>query len=143
MPVFINLSILVIDKKAIKKKYIGGIEEFKKNYRWDEDSNNQEDDELFSIASMNSDEHEITELTSKGLSFDASSQRSDDFTIVNRYGGAEWTVSWLQHGYSFAWHIDADENFIARAKAVDKMTMDRAAELFEEGNNPFHTIRSW
>ena len=92
---------------------------------------------------MNSDEHEITELTSKGLSFDASSQRSDDFTIVNRYGGAEWTVSWLQHGYSFAWHIDADENFIARAKAVDKMTMDRAAELFEEGKNPFHTIRSW
>jgi membrane protein DedA with SNARE-associated domain len=47
------------------------------------------------------------------------SQRSDDFTIVNRYGGALWPVSWLQHGYSFAWHVDADENFIEKAKAVE------------------------
>ena len=143
MPVFIYLSILVIDKKAIKKKYKGGIVEFKKNYRWDEDCNNQEDDELFAIASMNSDEHEIKELTSKGLSYDFSAGRSEDFTIVNRYGGAEWKVSWLNHGYSFAWHNDADEEFIAKARAVDEMTMDRVADLMEEGNNPFRAIRSW
>ena len=143
MPVFIYLSILVIDKKAIKKKYKGGIVEFKKNYRWDEDCNNQEDDELLSIASMNSDEHEIEELISKGLSFDAQLQRSDDFTIVNRYGGAEWPVSWLQHGYSFAWHMDADEILIEKAKAADEMTGERVAELFEEGINPFNAIRSW
>lgn len=143
MPVFIYLSILVVDKKAIKKKYKGGIVEFKKNYRWDEDCNNQEDDELFAIASMNSDEHEIEELTSKGLSFDAQLQRSNDFTIVNRYGGAEWPVSWLEHGYSFAWHVDADEKFIDQAKAVDLMTMDRIGELFEDGINLFNAIRSW
>ena len=98
---------------------------------------------MFAIASMNSDEHEIMELTSKGLSFDALNQRSDDFTIVNRYGGAEWNVPWLEYGYSFAWHIDADENFIAQAKNVDLITMDKIGEFFEEGNNPFATIRSW
>lgn len=31
MPVFINLSILVVDKKAIKKKYTGGLSAFKDN----------------------------------------------------------------------------------------------------------------
>jgi hypothetical protein len=143
MPVFIHLSILVVDKKAIKKKYKGGIVEFRKNYRWGDDSNHQEDDELFAIASMNSDEQDIEELTSRGLSFDSELQRSDDFTIVNRYGGAEWPVSWLQHESSFAWHIDADENFIEKAKAVEKMTMAKIAELFEDGINSFSTIRSW
>ena len=142
MPVSICLSIIIVDKKAIKKKYKGGIVEFKKNYRWDKDSNNEEDDELFSIASMNSVEHEIEKLTSKGLSFDARLQRSDDFTIV-RYGCPQWSVSWLQNCYSFAWHIDADENFIQKAKATDEMTGKRFAELVKEGINPFIAIRSW
>ena len=76
MPVFICLSILVIDKKAIKKDK-GGIVEFRKNYRQGDDSNHQEDDELFAIASMNSDEQDIEELISLGLSFDSQLQRSD------------------------------------------------------------------
>jgi hypothetical protein len=143
MPVFINLCILVVDKKAIKKKYIGGLSAFKDNYYWGDDTNNQEDDELFAIASMNSDDQDIDELVSKGLSFDVSSKRSEDFTIVNRYGGALWPVSWLQHGYSFAWHVDADESYIEKAKAVDVMTMEKIADLFEEGINSFNTIRSW
>ena len=143
MPVFINLSILVVEKIAIKKKYKGGISAFKNNYYWGEDTNNQEDDELFAVASMNSDDQDIEELISNGLSFDIKSQRSDDFTIVNRYGGALWPVSWLKHGYSFAWHVDADENFIEKAKAVDEMTMEKIADLFEEGINSFSTIRSW
>jgi len=143
MPLFIHLSILVVDKKAIKKKYTGGVSAFKNNYYWGEDTNNQEDDELFAIASMNSDDQDIEELISNGLSFDIQSHRSDDFTIVNRYGGALWPVSWLKHGYSFAWHVDADENFIEKAKAVDEMTMEKIADLFEEGINSFSTIRSW
>ena len=118
MPVFINLSILVVDKKAIKKKYIGGLSAFKDNYYWGEDTNNQEDDELFAIASMNSDDQDIEELVSKGLSFDVNSQKSEDFTIVNRYGGALWPVSWLQHGYSFAWHIDHATTKSPQAKLV-------------------------
>jgi hypothetical protein len=132
----------LLKSKLLKIKYFGGLEAFKENYPWGDDFNNQEDDELFAIASMNSDEHEIEELTLRGLSFDVELQRSDDFTIVNRYGGAEWSVSWLEHGYSFAWHIYAKENYIAQAKGVDLMTMDKIGELFEEGNNPFKTIRS-
>ncbi|MBK8516059.1 MAG: hypothetical protein IPL55_07145 [Saprospiraceae bacterium] len=143
MPVFIHLSIMVVDKKVIKKKYKGGISAFKNNYYWGEDTNNQEDDELFAVASMNSDDQDIEELISNGLSFDMESQRSDDFTIVNRYGGALWPVPWLEHDYSFAWHVDADENFIEKAKAVDKMTMEKIADLFEDGINLFSTIRSW
>jgi hypothetical protein len=92
---------------------------------------------------MNSDDQDIEELISKVLSFDNELQRSDDFTIVNRYGGDLWPVSWLQHEYSFAWHIDAKEYLIEKAKAVDEMTMEKIAELFEEGINPFSTIRSW
>ncbi len=143
MPVFIHLSILVVDKNAIKKKYKGGVAAFRNNYYWGEDTNNQEDDELFAIASMNSDDQDIEELTSKGLSFNIELQRSHDFTIVNRYGGALWPVSWLQHGYSFAWHVDAKEYFIEKAKAVDEMTMEKIADLFEDGINSFSTIRSW
>jgi hypothetical protein len=143
MPVFINLSILVVDKKALEKKYKGGIDEFRNNYYWGEDTNNQEDDELFAIASMNSDDQDIEKLISQGLSFDEGSQRSDDFTIINRYGGALWPVSWLQHGYSFAWHVDAHVSYIKKAKAVEHMTMDKIGELFEKGINPFSTIRSW
>jgi hypothetical protein len=32
MPVFINLSILVADKNAIKKKYKGGVAAFRNHY---------------------------------------------------------------------------------------------------------------
>lgn len=143
MPVFIHLSILVINKKAIKKKYRGGIEAFKRAYKWGEDTCNQEDDELFALASMNSNEHEIMELTSNGMSYDAIHRRSEDFTIVNRYGGAEWAVNWLETGYSFVWHVEADENFISKAKNADLMPMKEATDLFDQGKNPFSPIRSW
>ncbi|MBK8819388.1 MAG: hypothetical protein IPN49_09975 [Saprospiraceae bacterium] len=143
MPVYIDLTILVVDKKTIEKKYKDGISAFRENYYWGEDTNNQEDDELFAIASMNSDDQDIEELISKGLLFDNALQRSDDFTIVNRYGGALWPVSWLEHGYSFAWHVDAKEHFIVKAKAVDEMTMEKIGELYDEGINCFSTIRSW
>ncbi|MBK6785595.1 MAG: hypothetical protein IPG79_18985 [Saprospiraceae bacterium] len=101
MPVYIDLTILVVDKKTIEKKYKDGISAFRENYYWGEDTNNQEDDELFVIASMNSDEQDIEELISKGLLFDNALQRSDDFTIVNRYGGALWPVS----GWSMDIHL--------------------------------------
>ena len=143
MPVFINLSILVVDKKTIEKKYKGGISAFRENYYWGEDTNNQEDDELFAIASMNSDDQDIEELISKGLLFDNALQRSDDFTIVNRYGGAEWPVSWLIHDSTFAWHVEADESLIKKAKAVENMNMDEIGALMDAENNPFKTIRSF
>lgn len=143
MPVFIHLSILVVDKKAIKKKYKGGITAFRNHYYWGEETNNQEDDELFAIASMNSDDQDIDELISKGLSFDSELQRSDDFTIVNRYGGAEWPVSWLIHDSTFAWHVEADERLIEKAKAVENMNMDEIGALMDADNNPFKTIRSF
>ncbi len=143
MPVFINLSILVVDKKTLEKKYKGGIAAFRNNYYWGDDTNNQEDDELFAIASMNSDDQDIEELISQGLSFDVGSQRSDDFTIVNRYGGAEWPVSWLIHDSTFAWHVEADESLIKKAKAVENMNMDEIGALMDADNNPFKTIRSF
>ena len=58
-------------------------------------------------------------------------------------GGALWPVSWLEHGYSFAWHVDANEHFIEKAKALDEMTMEKIGELYDEGINCFTTIRSW
>ncbi|MBK9254303.1 MAG: hypothetical protein IPM42_02320 [Saprospiraceae bacterium] len=143
MPVFIHLSIIVINKSVISSKYKGGIPEFRKSYLWDEDSYNQEDDELFALASMNSDEHEIEQLRTKGLDYDATLQRSDDFTILSRYEGVLWEVAWLEHNSTFAWHKNTDDQFIKRAVKIENMPMAEIGDLMDIGQNPFRTIRSW
>lgn len=82
MPVYLHISNLIIDKKAIIKNYAGGIEQFRIDYEIPHSEINQEDDELCSLGKMNADEFDIDSLIAKGLSYDVDKQKSDDFTIV-------------------------------------------------------------
>jgi hypothetical protein len=136
MPVFIHLSNLIIPKSIIANKYPGGIETFLKTFEISGVNRHQEDDELFSLASMNSDEFDLL----IGLDFDRTNQTSSDFVIVNRYGGPAWKVRWLGYNVNFAWHIDCDETLIKKAKATAEMTMDEVMRLTALGENPFRTI---
>ena len=82
MPVYIHLSNLVFDKSDIEQHYKGGIEAFRERFFW-KDSNNQEDNEIISIAAMNPDEFPVDELKENGMKpiFDAG-----NYDVVNRYG---------------------------------------------------------
>ena len=55
MPVYIHLANLFIKKSAVENKYEGGIVKFREDFFISGDNYNQEDNELFSIAKMNTD----------------------------------------------------------------------------------------
>ena len=136
MPVFIHLSNLIVPKSIIENKYPGGIEAFRKTFKISEVNNHQEDDELFSLSAINSDEFDL--LTN--LDFDRKNQNSSDFVIVNRYGGPAWKVTWLDNNVNFARHIDCNQTQIKKAKATAEITMDEVKRLTALGKNPFQTI---
>jgi hypothetical protein len=140
MPIYIHLSNLILDKQIIQAKYPGGIEQFRIDFETEADNNHQEDERLLSLATMNSDEFDINLLTSKGLSFDWEKRSCSDFVILNRYGGNEWPVDWLEDNSVFAWHIDACPISIAAAEKIANESMDSIRIRFERGENPFATI---
>jgi len=70
MPVYIHLANLFIKKSAVENKYKGGIVKFREDFFISGDNYNQEDNELFSIAKMNTDEFDLDYLFSKGLDYE-------------------------------------------------------------------------
>lgn len=128
MPVYLHIANLVIKKTSVIEKYSGGIEQFRLDCNIPVSEINQEDNELFSLGLMNADEFDIEKLMNKGLHFDIDWQYSDDFTIINRYGGLFWEAAWLKQNGIFAWHIDADSELIDKADQISNMTMDYIVE---------------
>jgi len=102
MPVFIHLANIIVEKATIKKKYQGGIKQFKIDYSFGEVKRHQEDDELFAIAFQNILDFEIGYLVEKGLDFDAVNTCSNDFAILLMHGNDSWKVDWLEHNAAFA-----------------------------------------
>jgi hypothetical protein len=141
MPVYLHLFNLVIDKKAVIRKYTGGIAQFRIDYDILLSEINQEDDELFSLGQMNADQFDIDSLISKGLSYDIYGEKSEDFTIVYRYGDLLWDVKWLEHNRVFAWHIDISDDVKLKMNKVCEMTMDDLVKQMEKGNNLLKPIR--
>lgn len=141
MPVYLHIFNLVIDKKAINEKYAGGVEQFRIDYEISLSEINQEDDELFSLGQMNADQFDIDSLILKGLSYDIDNQKSEDFTIVYRYGELFWNVKWLKHNTVFAWHIDTSPDLISKMEGICEMTVDDIMKEMENGNNLFKAIR--
>lgn len=141
MPVYVYFSNLLVLKSAVEQKYSGGIPGFRHDYAIGEDNNNQEDRELFSISTMNSDEQDIFELVSKGLHYDYENHCSDDFVILPRYGDFFWSAPWAKHNGVFAWHVEADEASVSKARKIsEEMTVEDIAELFDQGENLFAAI---
>jgi hypothetical protein len=140
MPVFIHLGNLVFSKSIIEQKYKGGCAQFRKDLGIDEMEVNQEDDELFCVAAS---ELGIDYLEREGLHYNRPNNISTDFSSVDRYGGAEWEVDWLEYNSSFAWHVHCKPEQREKAKYIgEKATLDEVAEAFDRGINMFATIKS-
>lgn len=143
MPVYLHLANLIVDKAAVARKYAGGLEQFRLDYRIGGYNFNQEDDELFNIATMNIDEFDLERLTSKGLHYEEEPGFSPDFVLKYRYAKTMWDVPWLQYTIIFAWHIHAKQELIDRAMEIGNMTVGEISEQQSKGIEPFATIRSW
>jgi len=136
MPVYIHLANLVISKSFIITDYKGGIEAFRKLYFW-KDCNNQEDNELFSIAAMNPDELPIQELKENGLE---DVFAANNYEIVFKYGACS-IVDWLIVESPFMWHKDCAADQIEKALYVQTITMDKIVEESKKGNYLLKTIK--
>lgn len=140
MPIYIHPSNLVITKNTVNEKYTGGVRQFRQDFNIPSSEMHQENNELFSLSAMNADEFDIYFLISHGLHFDEAENRSEDFVILNRYGGFLWETDWLKHNGVFAWHIHTDEAVIKRVEEICEMSMDDILEAMERGNNLFRPI---
>ena len=141
MPTYIHLANLIIDKKAVISKYIGGLEQFRIDYKIGGENFNQEDDQLFSIARMNVDEFNIDALVELGLSYDYENSFSNDFVIRPRYGTYLWPADWVEDNEIFAWHKECDADLIEKANKIAETTMDEIEKAFARGEEPFNTIK--
>lgn len=137
MPIYRQLSNLIIPLATIESKYAGGADAFRKEYIIPHLSINQEDNELFSLSAMNPQEFDIQALLSKGLEFDFNRQYSKDFVIVSRYDGKLWSADWLNNNGVFAWHKECSQEQINKAIELSKLSMDEISKLFEVGVDPF------
>lgn len=135
MPLYAQLSNLIVNKDAVKNKYIGGLESFRKKYINNSQPYNQEDNHLFSLSKMNSDEFEIQDLINEGLSFDTEKQFSNDFTILSRYGGLHWEVEWIKNYYSvFFAHINSSKWELEKVEEFCKMDAEDFFQLLQKSN---------
>lgn len=140
MPVYIHLANLILDKKAVERKYSGGLEHFRNDYDIDKDGPNTEDHEVFSLTKMNPDEFAIEALVEKGMDFDFDNGVSKDFVILTRYSGCLWEVDWIRSNQVYAWHKEACLKAILKSNILAYGPMDNLIEMYEKGDNPFGVI---
>ena len=142
MPVYLHLANLIIRKDAVAIRYPGGIEQFRIDYQMDEMETRQEDDELFLIAQMNTDDFYLDELVAKGLHYDLESNFSSDFTLFGRYDpNFEWKADWLEHNGVFAWHIETNDELKRKVAEISEMHVEDIFNEMAKGNNLLQTIR--
>ena len=122
MPINTDLSQLVFRKSIISEKYKGGLQKFKKDFEFSSVKRNREDNELISLAAMNPDEFDLT-LAANNFHRIADEDNfiigSDDFVIINRYGGKMWYCDWItgddDEYPAFFWDVKACETSIEEA----------------------------
>jgi hypothetical protein len=142
MPVYLHVFNLIVSKKTIAEKYLGGIEQFRLDYSLSTSEINQEDDDVFSLGQMNPDAYDIESLMKKGLDYDNETQQSSDFTILCRYDDFLWETNLVKHNRVFAWHIDSSKDLIQRVEEISNMPVQYIYEQMQKGNNLYSTIRS-
>lgn len=139
MPVYIHLSNLVIDKRAVAAKYPGGVDRFRADYNIAGDNFNQEDHELFGLAAMNPDElwGEMNTLKGHGIAYDEAVSWRNEMVVITRYGGPYLPPDWLRHTTSFAWHFTCSPAAQAKALRLSKTSMEEIGEMIERGEDVF------
>ena len=143
MPIYVQLTSIVVPKEVLKTKYAGGITKFKEDYRFDRSELHQEDDLLISIAYMNPDELEIELLVERGLSFEEFPKpNSVDFSVITRYGGLCWVNDTLTTNSVYVWHNNTPKNQIKSAQKISTKFMDVVMDELDNGINPYPLIAS-
>jgi len=140
MPIYLHIFNLIIEKKAVREKYEGGLNQFRLDYNLPASEIHQEDDELFALGQMD-EEIDVDSLTAKGLQFDYKTKRSNDFVLLYRYGDLSWKVDWLEDNKVFAWHVETHPTLKIKAKEISQMLMGDIIAEQEKGNNLFRTIK--
>ncbi len=143
MPVYLLLANLIIEKETVVRKYTGGLEQFRLDYKIGGNNFHQEDDELFCIARMNVDEYDLERHTEKGLHYDWEQDFSTDFVIKRRFDEPLWPAPWLQYSGLFAWHINAKAEQIARAFEIGATSVDEIMAQRDKGIELLGPIRSF
>jgi hypothetical protein len=140
MPIYVDLANLIIEKETVRRKYQGGIEQFRLDYKFGEESVNQEDELLFSLTCMKASEFPVDNLVAKGLHFDMVSQSSTDFAVIERFSDFRWKLAGLDNNSVFVWHVNTPIHQIERAKEIGNMLMEDLLKLLDAGENPLRTI---
>jgi hypothetical protein len=131
------MASLLIDKAAVAQKCPGGVAHFREVFFKVRGELNEEDDELFAVAGMNSDEFDPEALVELGLTYDASRGYSPDFVIHQRYHGFLWEVDWIEEDSFYAWHRDTDPVVKETARSLGKTSRKKLAAICEAGQDPF------
>lgn len=136
MPVYINITNCIFDKKAVEKRVKGGLEAFRNDYFLRHSELSQEDDELFLVAGNSYYTFDVAKLMEMGFEFDVEKQYSNDFVITHRYNGRLWDVDWLEDNSFHAWHRDTDDRLKAQVKLIGDLTLDEVGDLMDAGETP-------
>ena len=143
MPIYQDLSNLVLAKSTIELKYAGGVAQFKKDFRFDAVAKNREDNELIGFAYMNSSDISIDEILDAGFHAVFNGEvfvSSNDFVIINRYGGREWECPWLADNGVFFWHTEAPAAAQQEAKERGECPVNQIEETYGSFQNWAKTI---
>jgi hypothetical protein len=142
MPIILDIYNLIVHKKAVIEKYEGGFEQFRIDHKIPNSKVNTEDDELFSLGQMDPESFDIDRLISRGLTYDKTHRRSDDFTIVSRYEPQFWEVDWLEHNEILAWHKQISPLLKVKVDEFSNITAYEYEMLFKRGIFPLKSIRA-
>ena len=131
MPINTDLSQLVFRKSIITEKYIGGLEQFKEDFEFSLGKYNMEDNELISIVAMNAEDLDLNQAANnfhRIVDEEGYIVGSEDFVVVNRYGGKMWDNEWITgdegKGSVFFWDVTASEASIQEAQDRSNCPMD-------------------
>ena len=133
MPVYCDISQLVVAKKTLQEKYSGGVEAFKKRFNW-EKGKDREDAELLSFLSMHAASFEIL----PELGYDAATNTATDYVLIYRYQGLIWDVDWVETDKVFIWHKDCKLSAYNRAMEIETIPIpDLLAHQERTGKMPW------
>ena len=131
MPINTDLSQLVFRKSIIAEKYKGGLEQFKEDFEFSSGKYNMEDNELISFVAMNAEDLDLTTAANsfhRIVDDEGYIIGSDDFVVVNRYGGKMWDNEWITgdagKGSVFFWDVTASLASIQEAQDRSNCPMD-------------------
>jgi hypothetical protein len=122
MPINTDLSQVVFRIAIITEKYAGGVEQFKEDFKFSLGKYNMEDNELLSMVAMNAEDIDLVqaaEIFHRIVDDENYIIGSDDFVVINRYGGKMWNCDWVTSDNEdypvFFWDIQASERAIEEA----------------------------